>query len=57
MASGPMQTCCVKGFKHDGTPTGRIESSFVNTQLGPVDAYITEPKISGSDEKKHGILL
>ncbi|KAK6379632.1 hypothetical protein LTS17_005704 [Exophiala oligosperma] len=57
MASGPMQTCCVKGFKHDGTPTGRIESTFVNTQLGPVDAYITEPKISGSDEKKHGILF
>ncbi|KIW17156.1 hypothetical protein PV08_04347 [Exophiala spinifera] len=54
MASGPIQACCVQGFKYDGTPIGHIEPSFVNTQFGPVDAYIAEPTVDG---EKHGILF
>lgn len=55
MASKPISTCCVTGFKHEGTPIGRLESEFVKTQLGSVEAYISTPP---ADKDRHqGLLL
>jgi hypothetical protein len=57
MASGPMRQCCVTGFKHEGTPVGKIEKNFVETKLGPVEAYISEPTAAKDKEAKRAILL
>lgn len=55
MVSNPIGKCCVTGFKHDGTPVGKLEASFVKTELGEVQAYIITP--AADKDKKQGLLL
>lgn len=55
MTSNPIGKCCVTGFKHEGTPTGKVQASFVKTELGEVEAYITTPP--ADKDKKQGLLL
>lgn len=52
-----MRQCCVTGFKHEGTPVGKIEKNFVETKLGPVEAYISEPTAAKDKEAKRAILF
>ena len=55
MASKPIDTCCATGFKHEGTPVGRLEAAFVRTELGDVEAYISAPP--ADKDKRQGLLL
>ncbi|ETN43731.1 uncharacterized protein HMPREF1541_02890 [Cyphellophora europaea CBS 101466] len=54
MTSNPISTCCISGFKHEGTPSGRLEP-WIETQNGPVEAYISKPP--ANKDLKHGLLF
>lgn len=49
--AGPPSTCCWTGFKHSGTPEGRVES------LGGLDTYIAEPRLTTSGSHKKVLLF
>jgi dienelactone hydrolase len=49
--AGPPSTCCWTGFKHTGTPEGRIEP------LGGLDTYIAEPPAGATSGPEKKVLL
>lgn len=48
MASNPPGSCCYKGVKHDGTPTGTYET------VADFEAYVKYPEDKSTEK---GILL
>ncbi|KAH7410447.1 dienelactone hydrolase [Phaeosphaeria sp. MPI-PUGE-AT-0046c] len=51
MASGPMQTCCVSGVLHEGTPVGEVKD------IGNTRAYFAHPPASSTSTSTHAILI
>lgn len=49
--AGPPSSCCWTGFKHTGTPEGRVES------LGGLNTYIAEPPANASSGPHKKVLL
>lgn len=45
LASAPGD-CCVKGFEHEGTPTGKT------SEIGGVETYVSEPSGEEGGQKK-----
>lgn len=48
MASHPPNSCCYKGIRHEGKPTGEISA------LGDIEVYIKHPE---NESTQYGLLL